>query len=246
MKRMNPKGKIAFVSGANRGIGKAITLELLNQGVEKIYAGARSLETLKELEAQYSGRIVPVQLDVTDEASIQLASKSIDKLDILVNNAGVFAVGGVLADSAIESMKTNLDVNVWGVLKLSNALLPQLKSSKESAIVNISSVAGLGNMPMAGTYSVSKAAVHSMTQGMRAELAENGTLVMGVYPGPIDTDMAAGLEMDKDSPEQVALAVVNGLQSGVEDMFPDVMSTEVGAYYLKDPKAIEKQFGTFA
>lgn len=246
MKTMNAQGKTALVSGANRGIGKAIVIELLNQGADRIYAGARSLESLNELKAAYGDQIIPIQLDVTDDLSIKKASESINNLDVLVNNAGVFSVGGVLADSALDSMKTNLDVNVWGVLKLSNAVLPLLKESKESAIVNISSVAGLGNMPMAGTYSVSKAAVHSMTQGMRAELTEASTLVMGVYPGPIDTDMAAGLEMDKDTPQNVAKAIVNGLKEGQEDMYPDVMSVEVGAFYAQNPKGVEKQFGTFA
>lgn len=243
---MNAQGKTALVSGANRGIGKAIVIELLNQGAERIYAGARSLESLNELKAAYGDKIIPIQLDVTDDLSIKKASESINNLDVLVNNAGVFSVGGVLADSALDSMKTNLEVNVWGVLKLSNAVLPLLKESKESAIVNISSVAGLGNMPMAGTYSVSKAAVHSITQGMRAELNEHSTLVMGVYPGPIDTDMAAGLEMDKDTPQNVAKAIVNGLKEGAEDVYPDIMSVEVGAFYAQNPKGIEKQFGTFA
>lgn len=246
MKTIQTQGKTALVSGANRGIGKAIVIELLNQGAEKIYAGARSLESLNDLKSTYGDRIIPIQLDVTDDNSIKQARALINNLDILVNNAGVFSVGGVLADTAIDSMKTNLDVNVWGVLKLSNAVLPLLKESKESAIVNISSVAGLGNMPMAGTYSVSKAAVHSMTQGMRAELIENPTLVMGVYPGPIDTDMAAGLEMDKDTPQNVAKSIVDGLGQGKEDMYPDIMSVEVGAFYAQDPKGVEKQFGTFA
>lgn len=246
MKNVNPKGKIAFVSGANRGIGKAIVLELLNQGAKKVYAGARNIDSLKGLQENHPDQIIPVQLDVIDDSSIEQASKSISNLDILVNNAGVFATGNVLSETALESMQTNLNVNVWGVLKLSNAVLPQLKQSEESAIINISSLAGLGNMPMAATYSISKAAVHSMTQGMRAELVETPTMVMGVYPGPIDTDMAAGIDMEKDSPEQVASAIVNGLKEGTEDVFPDVMSVEAGGYYMKDPKAIEKQFGTFA
>lgn len=246
MKNINPEGKIALVSGANRGIGKAIVVELINQGAQKVYAGARSLDSLKALTDAYGDKIIPIQLDVTNTASVNQVGASIDHLDILVNNAGVFATGGVLSETALESMQTNLNVNVWGVLKLSNAVLTQLKRSESSAIINISSLAGLANMPMAATYSVSKAAVHSMTQGMRAELNENNTLVMGVYPGPIDTDMAAGIDMEKDSPENVAKAIVNGLKDGSEDIFPDVMSAEAGAYYGKDPKAIEKQFGTFA
>lgn len=246
MKNMNPKGKTALVSGANRGIGKAIVIELLNQGVEKVYAGARSVDRLKDLQDTYGDKIIPVELDVTNDESIKRVGEQIDHLDILVNNAGVFATGGVLSESALESMQTNLNVNVWGVLKLSNAVLSALNKSEESAIVNISSLAGLANMPMAATYSVSKAAVHSMTQGMRAELVDSPTLVMGVYPGPIDTDMAAGIDMEKDSPEKVAQVIVNGLKEGKEDVFPDVMSEEAGAFYAQNPKAIEKQFGTFA
>lgn len=245
MKTVEPKGKIALVSGANRGIGKAITLELLNKGAAKVYAGARNVETLSELVSAFGDRVIPVQLDVTDDHSIQRAASSIDELDILVNNAGVFALGGILSDAALSSLESNLDINVWGLVKLSNAVYPQLSKSEGSAIINISSLAGLGNMPMAATYSVSKAAVHSITQGMRAELSDKNTLVMGVYPGPIDTDMAAGLEMDKDSPGNVAQAIVNGLKEGNEDVFPDVMSQQAGNFYLSSPKAVEQEFANF-
>jgi NAD(P)-dependent dehydrogenase (short-subunit alcohol dehydrogenase family) len=245
MKTVNPKGKIALVSGANRGIGKAITLELLNQGVAKVYAGARNVETLSELVSLHGSRVVPVQLDVTDDASIQRAADSIDALDILVNNAGVFALGGILMGETMSSLKDNLDINVWGVIKLSNAVYGQLAKSENSAIINISSLAGLGNMPMAATYSVSKAAVHSITQGMRAELSDKNTLVIGVYPGPIDTDMAASLEMDKDSPTNAAQAIVAGLINGTEDVFPDVMSQQAGNFYLSSPKAVEQEFANF-
>ncbi len=245
MKTIDPKGKIALVSGANRGIGKAITLELLNKGAAKVYAGARNVETLSELVSLYGNRVVPVQLDVTDDRSIERAADLIEALDILVNNAGIFAIGGILSGAALTSLKDNLDINVWGLIKLSNAVYPQLAKSENSAIINISSLAGLGNMPMAATYSVSKAAVHSITQGMRAELSDKNTLVMGVYPGPIDTEMAANLEMDKDSPSNVAQAIVSGLINGTEDVFPDVMSQQAGNFYLSNPKAVEQEFANF-
>ena len=245
MKTLEPKEKIALVSGANRGIGKAITLELLNQGVAKVYAGARNVESLSELIAQFGDRVIPVQLDVTDDASIQRVADSLESLDILVNNAGVFALGGILSKEANSSLKENLDINVWGLINLSNAVFSKLQESASSAIINISSLAGLGNMPMAATYSVSKAAVHSITQGMRAELSDSNTMVMGVYPGPIDTDMAASLEMDKDSPSNVAKAIVDGLTNGTEDVFPDVMSQQAGNFYLSSPKAVEQEFANF-
>lgn len=244
--KLNVKNKIAFVSGANRGIGKSITEELLNRGVKKVYTGARDITSLKDLIKIYGDRIVAVQLDVTDKDSIQNATKNITELDILVNNAGVFSIGGIFSGATSESLNQNLNVNLWGVIDLSNALISQLKSSDSPAIVNISSLAGLGNMPMAATYSISKAAVHSLTQGMRAELAANNALVMGVYPGPIDTDMAADLAMDKDSPEQVAKQIVDGLENGKEDVFPDVLSSQIEPLYASNPKEVEQQFGQFA
>ena len=182
---------------------------------------------------------------VTKNESIAAAAGQIENLDILVNNAGVFEGGGIFSDQAEESLEQNLDVNVWGVLKLSKAVVDQIKKEDDTAIINVSSLAGLGNMPMAATYSVSKAAVHSLTQGMRAELADDNVLVMGVYPGPIDTDMARGLPMEKDSPENVAKNIVDGLEAGSEDVFPDVMASQVGSFYASNPKGVEEQFASF-
>ena len=244
--KVDPAGKIAFVSGSNRGIGKAIAVELLERGAQKVYAGARNIATLDGLKEQYGDRLIPVQLDVTDGNSITAAAAQVKELDILVNNAGVFSMGQIFSDAADSSLAENLNVNVWGLVHLSNALVGLLKKDSPTAIVNVSSIAGLANMPMASTYSTSKAAVHSITQGMRGELVSDNLLVMGVYPGPIDTDMAAGMEMDKDSPENVASDVVQGLIDGAEDVFPDVMSKQVGEYYASSPKAVEQQFAQFA
>ena len=244
--KVDPAGKIAFISGSNRGIGKAITIELLERGAEKVYAGARNVSTLDNLKQQYGDRLVPIQLDVTDTNSIAKAASQVEDLDILVNNAGVSSWGQILSDDVNSSLTEVLKVNVWGLVHLSNALIRPLKKESPTAIVNFSSVAGLANMPLASTYSVSKAAVHSITQGMRGELANDNVLVMGVYPGPIDTDMAAGVEAEKDSPENVASNVVQGLMDGVEDMFPDVMSKQVGEFYFSNPKALEQQFAGYA
>ncbi len=243
--KVNPQGKTALVSGANRGIGRAIAVELLEQGAAKVYAGARNTETLNDLAALYGSRLVPVQLDVTDTNSVAAAAAQVEELDILVNNAGIVAYGNLLSDQGIPSLKDNLDVNVWGLLNVSNALANHLKKDSETAIVNVSSMAGLGNMAFAATYSVSKAAVHSITQGMRTELGKSNALVMGVYPGPIDTDLTADFEIDKDSPQNVAKSVVNGLSNGTEDVFPDAMSAQMGSFYQNDPKGVEKAFAAF-
>ena len=244
--KVNPVGKIAFVSGSNRGIGKAITIELLEKGAQKVYAGARNVSKLDKLKQQYCDRLVPVQFDVTDSNSIAKAASQVEDLDILVNNAGVASWGKILSEDVNSSLTENLKVNVWGLVNLSNAFINQLKKGNHTAIVNFSSVAGLANMPVASTYSVSKASVHSITQGMRGELANDNVLVMGVYPGPIDTDMAAGVEAEKDSPENVASNLLQGLMDCVEDMFPDVMSKQVGEFYSSSPKALEQQFAGYA
>jgi len=243
--KLKLEGKIALVSGANRGIGKSIVLALLESGVSKVYAGARNVNSLDGLVVEYGERLVPVELDVTKQSTIDALAKKVGSIDILVNNAGVFSIGKIFSDTANSSLKENFDVNVWGVINLTRAFQKSIQKESQTAVVNISSVAGLANMPMAATYSISKAAVHSITQGIRGELVDNNALVIGVYPGPIDTEMAADLQMEKDTPEKVANAIVNALKEGVEDVFPDVMSVEIGGFYASNPKGVEQQFGTF-
>ena len=242
---INPEGKVVLISGSNRGIGRAIAIEFLERGAKKVYAGARNTASLQSLQEQYGERLVPVTIDVTDQSSIDQAAAIAGDVDILVNNAGILFPGGFLDDQTIEQLNKHLDVNVIGLIKLTQAFLGQLKSKESAAIVNISSVAGLANMPSIGTYSASKAIVHSITQGIRGELASENILVAGVYPGPIDTDMAKGFEMDKDSPENVAKNVIQALASGIEDIFPDTMSEQIGSQYKSSPKAVEEAFGAY-
>ncbi len=242
--KVSIKGKSALVSGANRGIGKAITEALLDHGAEKVYAGARRVESLNGLKEKYGDRLIPVELDVTKDNTISNAANMANDIDILVNNAGVFAPGNFTHGNFLESMQANFDVNVWGLAKLTKAFFNDLKEKDSAAIVSVSSVAGLANMPIASTYSTSKAAVHSIIQGLRGELKDSNVLVAGVYPGPIDTDMAKGFEMEKDSPENVAKNVLAAIEQGVEDIFPDVMSNQVGAAYSANPKGVESQFGS--
>ena len=243
--KVSINGKTALVSGANRGIGKAITEALLDNGAKKVYAGARNIASLNELSTKYGDRLVPIELDVTKDDSIANAASTATDVDILINNAGVMVPGNFTHGNMLESMQTNFEVNVWGLTKLTNAFFNKLKTSESAAIVSIASVAGLANMPLISTYSISKAAVHSIVQGLRGELKDSNVLVCGVYPGPIDTEMAKGITMDKDTPENVAKNVIQAMEEGVEDVFPDVMSKQVGAGYMASPKAVETQFGGF-
>ena len=244
-KKISVEGKVALVTGSNRGIGKAITIELLENGAKKVYAGARDISSLNELKEQYGDRLVPIELDVTNDEHIANAARVALDVEILVNNAGVLAFGNFSGGNVLESLQANLNVNLWGVVKLTNALLGTLKNQESSAIVTVSSVVGLANMPSGLTYSVSKAAVHSVIQGLRAELNDSNVLVSGVYPGPIDTDMAKDFDMPKDSPETVAKNVIQGIKDGSEDIFPDAMSKQVGEGYFSSPKAVEAQFANF-
>ena len=241
-KKISANGKIAFVSGSNRGIGKAITIELLEQGAAKVYAGARNIASLDELKQQYGARLVPVALNVTDDQSIEAAAKIANDVEILINNAGVYAIGSFLGGNLLESLKTNLDVNLWGVVKVTNTFLKAIMKHEAGAIINVSSVVGLANAPATLAYSISKAAIHSLTQGLRGELKETNILVSGVYPGPIATDMTAGYPMDMETPENVAKEILQGMADGVEDIFPDPMSKQIGQAYSMSPKTVEQQF----
>lgn len=243
--KINPEGKVALVSGGNRGIGKAIVVELLERGAKKVYAGARNPETLVVLKEKYGDRLVPLKLDVTDKSTVAEAVKTASDVEILINNAGVLKFDSILGEDAVANLSAQLAVNVHGVIGLTNAFIDGLKQKEAAAIAVVSSLAGLANMPVIGTYSVTKAAVHSVTQGYRAELAESNILVAGVYPGAIDTDMTKDMEMGKDTPENVAKAVVDGLVAGHEDIYPDVMSEQLGEGYSSSPKTIEKEFAKY-
>lgn len=243
--KIKPEGKVVLISGSNRGIGRAIAVEFLKQGAKKVYAGARDTSSLTSLVEEYGDKIVPVELDVTNEDSVNAAAALAGDVDILINNAGVLGPGGFTSPGALEALQSHLDVNIFGLVRLTSAFVNIIKGKESGAIVNLSSAAGLANMPVIGAYSSTKAMVHSITQSVRGELVNNNILVAGVYPGPIDTDMAKGFDMDKDSPELVATNIVNGLKNGTEDIYPDTMSEQVGAGYAANPKAIEKDFAAY-
>ncbi len=244
--KISIKKTIALVSGANRGIGKAITEELLNNGAVKVYAGGRKPESLAGLKEQYGDRLIPVQLDVTSETSIRAVVQEASDVNVLINNAGVLITGNYKAENMLETMLQNFEVNVLGVARLTQAFLPIIEKNDNAAIATVSSVVGLGNMPVANGYSASKAAVHSMIQGLRGELSDSPVLVVGIYPGPIDTDMTKDFEgVPKDTPELLAKNVVEQLAKGEEDIFPDSMSAQVKQAYFASPKEVEKQFAGF-
>jgi NAD(P)-dependent dehydrogenase (short-subunit alcohol dehydrogenase family) len=237
------KGAVAFVTGANRGIGRALVQALLDRGAAKVYAAARRTDTLDTLVNESNGRVVPVGLDVTRPDQVRSAVEQAGDVTLLINNAGVVEkLGGTFGDRDwLTAGREEYEVNVLGALAVSQAFAPILDSHGGGAIANISSVAGLVSFDILTSYSASKAALHSVTQATRRWLKPQGTFVAGVYPGPVDTDMGAKLPIDKTSPAVVAAAIVEGLEAGREEIFPDPVAEQLGQLFLQSPKALELQ-----
>lgn len=236
-------GAVAFVTGANRGIGRSLVEALLERGAAKVYAAARRPETLDALVASSKGRVVAVRLDVTRPDQIRAAVEQAGDVTLLFNNAGIVEkFGGTFADRDwLTAGREEYEVNVLGALAVTQAFAPVLASRGGGAVANISSVAGLVSFDILTSYSASKAALHSVTQATRRWLKPQGTYVAGVYPGPIDTDMGARLPIDKTSPVIAAKAILDGLQAGQEEIFPDPVAEQLGQLFLRNPKALELQ-----
>ena len=225
-------GKSVLVTGANRGLGEALVDEALRRGAHRVYAGTRQPLTCAD------ERVMPLMFDVTDPAQIQAALDRVDALDILINNAGVSVPDDLNDRSAFER---HLAVNLYGTLDVTWACLPLLTRSR-GAMVNVVSVGAVAAIPVLPAYSISKAAALSLTQSLRALLAGKGVSVYAVLPGPIDTDMVRDLELPKSPPEDVARAMLDGVERGDEDIFPDPMSQLLAeGWRLGVAKTLERQ-----
>lgn len=238
---MQIQNSIALVTGANRGIGYAFVNALLQAGAQKVYATARKLDSLRDVTALDVSRVIPLQLDVTDPNLVNALPAQSPNVNLLINNAGVLAFGGIL-DVPLEEIASQFNTNFYGSLNMARALVPVIEQNNGGAIVNMLSVVSLASMPALAAYNASKAAGWSMTQSLRASVAEKGITVHAVFPGPVDTEMAAEIEFDKTSPADIAAAVLAGVEAGQEDIFPDPMSNQVYTAWKQDHKAIEKQF----
>jgi NAD(P)-dependent dehydrogenase (short-subunit alcohol dehydrogenase family) len=198
---------------------------------------------LEDLVAVHNGKVVAVALDVTDLDAIQSLGAKYPDVTLVVNNAGLLAATSSLGD--IGMVQKEIAINYIAPLSIVQSFAPSLNktesttSSKASAIVNLNSIASLVNFPAAATYSASKAASHSLTQAQRRDLPNS--LVIGVYPGPIDTDMAENMPFEKESPSAVAEAIIDALKNGTEDIYPDAMARQLRDGWKTDAKALEIQ-----
>jgi NAD(P)-dependent dehydrogenase (short-subunit alcohol dehydrogenase family) len=240
---MEANKAVALVTGANRGIGRALVEALLERGAVRVYATARNLADLKPVAALDLRRVRTLQLDVTKPAEISAAAAEARDVNLLINNAGVLDFGSLL-EAPGEAVRRNMDTNYYGTLHMSRSFAPLIEGNGGGAVVNVLTVVALASMPGLGVYNASKAAAWSMTQSLRADLGKRKIQVHAVFPGPVDTDMARGIEMAKASPAEVARAVVDGVQAGVEDIFPDPVSQQLYAAWKADHKAVERQFAS--
>ncbi|WJK37454.1 SDR family NAD(P)-dependent oxidoreductase [Solwaraspora sp. WMMA2065] len=231
-------GKTVLVTGANRGIGRALLEEALNRGAKRVYAGTRQPFDHPD------GRVTAVTLDVTDAGQIAQAAKTVGELDVLVNNAGEVTFDDLSDRAVLEKM---FAVNFFGVYDTIQAFLPALIRS-QGAIINNISVNAFAPFPLVSSYSAAKAAAFNLSQSLRGLLAGKGVGVHAVMTGLVDTDMTKGFDvMAKAAPEHVAKNVYDGLEKGEEEIFPDAMAEPLAdSWRSGGGKNLERQYAQMA
>jgi NAD(P)-dependent dehydrogenase (short-subunit alcohol dehydrogenase family) len=227
------EGKVALVTGANRGIGRTIVETLLKNGARKVYAAVRDVSTIADWVDQSGGSIVPITVDLTKPPTIQDAASKANDVELLVNNAGIATVTSPLAPNAIQALQEEIEVNLYGLIRIAHAFAPILAANGGGAIVQLNSVVSIRSFGNVSTYSASKAASYSITQALRDQLQSQNTLVLSVHPGPIATDMAkhAGMFDMADPPSVVADGIVRALSKGDFHLFPDNMAKKFWLAY---------------
>jgi NAD(P)-dependent dehydrogenase (short-subunit alcohol dehydrogenase family) len=218
---MDIAGSVVLVTGGNRGLGASFCADLLERGAAKVYAGARDISTVRQsgLEA--------VQLDITSATDIAAAVQRCDDVTLLINNAGIGTGTSVLAPNAMEMAQREFDTNTLGPLAMSRAFAPVLAANGGGAIVNVLSVLAWFSTPQSALYCAAKAASLSLTNSLRLELRGQGTQVVAVHVGLMDTDMTAGMDAPKSSPDDVAKTVLDGVEAGDHEVLADDVSRRV-------------------
>ena len=233
---MQIKDSVVIVTGANRGLGQNFVQALLAGGARKVYAAARRPESIV-----MSGAI-PIQLDVTNAADIRRVASELADVTLLINNAGIALGSNILDADSAEKTKAELEVNLFGPLAMSQAFAPTLAKNGGGAIVNILSILSWLNIPGWATYSISKAATWSMTNGLRNELRQQNTQVVGVHIAYMDTDMTKGVTAPKADPKDVVRQTLEAIVANKDEVFADALTAQVrqglsNSVYLGAPGA---------
>ena len=240
-KAMQIKGATVLVSGANRGIGEAYISALLARGAKKIYAGVRDPDAYDAPDA----RVEPVKLDVTNPADVEAAAKACGDVTLLINNAGVNHNQKLLDTAMPEAAVEEITVNYLGTLAMCRAFIPVVEANGGGAVVNMASILARVNLPLMGSLCASKAAVYSMTQGIRAELAKRDVAVIAVLPGAVDTRMTADFPPPKAAPADIVKEVLDGIEQGQKDIYPGDMAKGVSAGLAADRDGVIEEMAGY-
>ncbi|HEU0165783.1 MAG TPA: SDR family oxidoreductase [Thermomicrobiales bacterium] len=206
-------GSVAFVTGGNRGIGKRTVDELLARGAAKVYATARNPQPSED------PRIVVLQLDVTDKASIAAAAAEAQDVQILINNAGILGAGLSTLGVDLDDARAVFETNVFAPLAVTQAFAPILAKNGGGVVVNIHSA--LSWAAGWGAVGASKAAIWSFSNSLRVDLEGQQTRVIGVHLGYTDTDLVAALDVPKNDPRDIARAIADGIENDEVEVLAD-------------------------
>ena len=244
-KSMYVRGCIALVTGANRGFGRALVQALLDAGATKVYASARDPSSLQPLVAASAGRVVALALDITRDDQIAAAAAACGDATLLFNNAGINRHQGVIAAPTLDDARAEMMSNYFGTLTMCRAFAPVLKANGGGAIVNVLSILAKATIPAMGSLCASKAAALRMTEGVRAELAAQGTLVVALMTGAMDTDMERDFQGPKSAPAEVAAALLAQIDQGREEVYYGPMPEWINGALKEDAKTLEKEFAKY-
>ena len=242
---MNVKGCTALVTGSNRGFGRALVQALLDAGAAKVYASARNPASLQPLVAASGGRVVTLTLDITRDDHVAAAVTACSDVTLLFNNAGINRHQGVLAAATLDDAKAEMTSNYFGTLTMCRAFAPVLKANGGGAIVNVLSILAKATIPAMASACASKAAALRMTEGVRAELAAQGTLVVALMTGAMDTDMERDFQGPKSAPAEVAAALIEEIDQGKEEVYHGPMPEWINGALKEDAKTMEKELAKY-
>ncbi|MFI6673252.1 SDR family oxidoreductase [Kribbella sp. NPDC050470] len=228
----NLEGAVVLVTGGQRGIGKAIVDDLLDRGVAKVYATARNPKPSSD------PRVVPLALEITDQASIDALVAAVPDVTVLVNNAGAGSPDTYL-DTPIEAVRDVFESNFFGPLNLTRALVPVIERNGGGHILNAHSA--LSWVALHGAYAATKAAFWLQSNAIRLELLDRGIGVTGLHMGYVDTDMATAVTAPKARPEDIAKQALDGIEAGAHEVLADDTARGAKALASQDLSAAYPQ-----
>jgi NAD(P)-dependent dehydrogenase (short-subunit alcohol dehydrogenase family) len=232
------KGSVVLITGASGAIAQALIAELKARGAAKIYAGARDISGLAA-----SDHLVPLKMDVSSDDDVKKAAAAAPDVTLLINNAGINHNTSFMTAPDLTIASKEMEANYLAPLRVTRAFAPALIANKGS-VLNMLTILSRVNLPFMGSYCASKAAALSLTQGLRGELAPQGVHVVGALPGAVDTRMTAGLSIPKMTTAEAATEILDGFESGEEDIYVGEMARGIAQGLAHDAKAVERQLAS--